>query len=320
MKITMHRSLRRAAYAAILITVGLLAQDTRQQQKAQKRPPRQPDLEDVHYGPHERNVFDLYKARSDKPTPLVIFIHGGAFLAGGKYLVTAQLLDACARAGISVASINHRYSTQAVFPAPYFDAVRALQFLRLHAADYNLNPQAVALAGGSSGADISLWIGFHDDMADPQNDDPVKRQSTRVSAIGASAAQSDLDPRVVKKLVGESPAVMAAIRQLWGLRPDEVDTDRAYQLYHETSPLTYLTRDDPPVFLSYYVPNKPITAQTTDIERIHHPAFGFYLKERMDQAGVECILRLAEDYPSPGGSAKLNEDMVQFFLRHFPQK
>lgn len=246
-----------------------------------------------------------------------MYIHGGAFLAGGKYLVSAQLLDACAKAGITVASINHRYSTQAVFPAPYMDAVRALQFLRLHAAEYNLNPKAVALAGGSSGADISLWIGFHDDMAKPHSDDPGERQSTRVSVIGASAAQSDLDPRVVKKLVGESPAVMAAIRQLWGLRPDEVDTERAYQLYRETSPLTYLSKDDPPVFLSYYIPNKPITAQTTDIERIHHPAFGFYLKERMDQVGVECVLKLAEDYPPPGGAARLNAEMVQFFLSHF---
>jgi len=294
------------------VCLALQAQDAR---KPQKRPPRQPDVEDIHYGPHERNVFDLYKAKSDHPTPLVMYIHGGAFLAGGKYLVSAQLLDACGKAGITVASINHRYSTQAVFPAPYLDAVRALQFLRLHAAEYNLNPKAVALAGGSSGADISLWIGFHDDMANPASDDPVERQSTRVSAIGASAPQSDLDPRVVKKLVGESPAVMAAIRQLWGLRPDEVDTERAYKLYRETSPLTYLTKDDPPVFLSYYIANKPITAETTDIERIHHPAFGFYLKERMDQAGVECIFKLAEDYPPPGGQAKLHEDMVQFFLK-----
>lgn len=310
---------RRAICIAACLTAGLVAQDTRQQQKAQKRPPRQPDLEDVHYGPHERNVFDLYKAKSDKPTPLVMYIHGGAFLAGGKYLVSAQLLDACAKAGISVASINHRYSTQAVYPAPYQDAVRALQFLRAHAKQYNLNPKTVALSGGSSGADISLWIGFHDDMADPSSDDPVKRESTRVSAIGASAAQSELDPRVVKKLVGESPAVMKAIRQLWGLSPDEVDTERAYKLYRETSPLTYLTKDDPPVFLSYYVPNKPITPELTDIERIHHPAFGFYLKEMMDKVGVECILKLAEDYPPPGGAAKLNEDMVKFFVQHFPK-
>src|SRR3984957_17825274 len=172
--------LRREACLALCFGPALWGQDTRKEQKAQKRPPRQPDLEDVHYGPHERNVFDLYKAKSDKPTPLVMFIHGGAFLAGGKFLVSAPLLDACKNAGITVASINHRYSTQAVFPAPHVDGVRALQFLRLHAEDYNLNPQAVALAGGSSGADISLWIGFHDDMADPRSDDPVKRESTRV--------------------------------------------------------------------------------------------------------------------------------------------
>jgi hypothetical protein len=51
--------------------------------------------------------------------------------------------------------------------------------------EWNLNPQAVVAAGGSSGAGISLWIGFHDDLADPTSADPVQRQSTRISAIGS---------------------------------------------------------------------------------------------------------------------------------------
>ncbi len=38
-----------------------------------------PDEENVKYGPHERNVLDLWMAKSDKPAPLVLFIHGGGF-------------------------------------------------------------------------------------------------------------------------------------------------------------------------------------------------------------------------------------------------
>ena len=41
-----------------------------------------PDLENVSYGPHERNVLDLWKAKSDAPTPLVVYIHGGGFRGG----------------------------------------------------------------------------------------------------------------------------------------------------------------------------------------------------------------------------------------------
>src|SRR5262249_24723991 len=70
---------------------------------------RKPDrLIGVKYGPHERNVLDLWKAPSSEPTPLVVFIHGGGFHAGSKELLRDAFRDACLDAGISVMSINYR--------------------------------------------------------------------------------------------------------------------------------------------------------------------------------------------------------------------
>src|SRR5262249_50241034 len=89
-----------------------------------------PDVRDAKYGPHARNVLDLWKARADSPTPLVVFIHGGGFRGGDKANVPPQLLEHCLKAGISVASINYRLSQQAAFPAPMNDGARAVQFLR----------------------------------------------------------------------------------------------------------------------------------------------------------------------------------------------
>src|SRR5689334_1197386 len=99
-----------------------------------------PDLKNEKYGPHERNVFDLYKAKSDKPTPLVIYIHGGGFKAGSKDQVSDKLIESCHKAGISVAAINYRYSQQAPFPAPFHDSARAVQTLRHRAKELNLDP------------------------------------------------------------------------------------------------------------------------------------------------------------------------------------
>ena len=65
-----------------------------------------PDVADAKYGPHERNVIDLWKAISDTPTPLVVFIHGGGFRGGDKGNLSAPLLNACLKSGISVAAIN----------------------------------------------------------------------------------------------------------------------------------------------------------------------------------------------------------------------
>ena len=80
-----------------------------------------PDVADARYGPHERNVLDLYEAKSQKPTPLAVWIHGGGFVEGDKghlnWILIKQLLDS----GISVALINYRYSTQCE-PAPFLDS------------------------------------------------------------------------------------------------------------------------------------------------------------------------------------------------------
>src|SRR5262249_34910459 len=139
-----------------------------------------PTHQDVKYGPHERNILDFWQAESKEPTPVLVSIHGGGFVQGDKN-VNPQLLKECLEAGISVAAINYRYSTQAIAPAPFRDGTRAIQFIRSKAKDWNLDPKRIAATGGSAGAGMSLWIGCHDDLADPKSDDPVLRQSTRLT-------------------------------------------------------------------------------------------------------------------------------------------
>jgi hypothetical protein len=266
-------------------------------------------------------VLDLYLARSKKPTPLVLWIHGGAWIVGDKKVIPPQLLDVCKEAGITVASMNHRYATQFAYPAPFLDGARAVQFLRHRAQEYNLNAKAVAVTGGSSGADIALWLAFHDDLADPASHDPVLRQSTRLACAGARDAQTTLDLRVVNTLLQKEGFLNRPLLDLFGLRDDEIDTERAFKLYEDGTAATHLTRDDPAVFLYYGFPNTPITPDTPRAERSHNPVFGTYLEQRMDKAGVQCVLRFLEDYGAAGEEAplRMNRDQVRFFLEHFPK-
>jgi hypothetical protein len=87
-------------------------------------------------------------------------------------------------------------------------------------------------------------------------------------------------------------------------------TDHGKDLYRQISPLTYLTKDDPPVWAFYSIPNKPLTAESTPSDAIHHPGFGVVLKEQMDKVGVFCKLRHKDD------GQKVNDDMVQFIVDH----
>jgi Esterase/lipase len=279
---------------------------------------RPPDLVNISYGPHERNVFDLWKANSAKPTPLVIFIHGGGFVAGDKNVASPVLVDACLRHGVSVAAINYRYSTQAPYPAPMQDGARAVQFLRLHAREYNLNPKAFGATGGSAGAGISLWIGFHDDMADPASDDPLARQSTRLSAMAVTDGQTTYDPRVIAKLINPETGRHSALRTLFAVKQgeDSLDATEAFPRYEDGSAVTHLTADDPPVFLFYSRPNTPPPPGDLGTG-IHHPRFGYFLKEKMDKLGIECVVKTKDDYQGkPPGQPQ--RDIVDFFLKHFP--
>src|SRR4030095_4247082 len=138
----------------------------------EKQDKPKPDLVNEKYGTNERNVLDLWKAKSDKPTPLVIFIHGGGFRMGSKDQVPAPLIQKLLEAGISVASINYRLTDVAPYPAQMRDGARAVQYLRLKAKEFNLDPQTFAATGGSAGAGISLWLAFHNDLADKKAEDP----------------------------------------------------------------------------------------------------------------------------------------------------
>src|SRR5947209_13495814 len=89
-------------------------------------------LLNVAYGKHPRQVLDFFQAQSDKPTPVVFYIHGGGWQAGDKKTNPQPFLDK----GISVVAINYRYvkngdedMIEPPVKAPLQDAARALQFV-----------------------------------------------------------------------------------------------------------------------------------------------------------------------------------------------
>src|SRR3954451_18781263 len=131
-----------------------------------------PDIADGKYGEFAANTFDLWKARSSKPTPLVVYIHGGGLARGDKSGISVNQLNEMLAAGLTVMSINYRMTGEAVFPQHYMDCARAIQYARHNAKDFNIDPKLVAATGGSAGGMTSLWLGFHDDLADPNNADP----------------------------------------------------------------------------------------------------------------------------------------------------
>ncbi len=281
------------ALASLLL---LLASPCAAQQQRRPQPPP-PDHANVRYGPHERNVFDLWLAKAGSPAPLVIYYHGGGFRGGDKRSINVGLLNSLREAGISVAAVNYRLSDAAPYPAQMLDSARALQFIRLHAADYRIDPARVGAFGGSAGSGISQWLAYHEDLADPDSSDPVLRQSTRLSAVAPFNAQCSYDPRFIMKLMNTNQ-LHEALFPFYGLkRLDDIKNPKFHRLFEDASPINHLTADDPPILVFFNQRNDPLPPNSTGKEHIHHPKFGSALKEKADRLGVECTLLLREDHP-----------------------
>lgn len=285
----------------------------RQERKTPANRPK-PSKANVSYGDHERHVLDFYQAKSDRPTPLVIYIHGGGFVAGTKNNMNTLMIRECHAAGISCAAIHYRFVDGPLdVSACLHDGARAVQFLRSKASEWNIDPTRVACYGGSAGAGISMWLGFHEDLADPKSDDPVLRQSTRITAVGTLGGQSTYDPRWISKEIGGRAWEHPSIFKMFNMSgPEDLNNPKFFKLYEEVSAVTHLTRDDPPIYMWYKEADGPLPKNARPGQGIHHPKFGHMLKQEMDALKIESIYRHEKD-----GGPNLHLEMFKFFKKHF---
>ena len=251
-----------------------------------------PTFTDVYYGTHQRQVLDFWQADSGQPTPVVFHIHGGSWTSGSKIRIfndldVARLMER----GISVVSINYRYVSQAPKNATqppvrtsFYDAARALQFVRSNSKQWNLDKTQIAVSGTSAGACTGLWLASRNDLADPSAADLVARESSRPFCAAVSNARTTLDPLHIKEW---TPSNRYGA-QAFGLKTFEdflAKRDELLPWIQQFSPHGHLSGDDPPIALFYSRSPKSVNAQK-DPNRI----FGARLQQHCRTAGVDCYL------------------------------
>ncbi len=253
-----------------------------------------PTHRDVSYGDHEKQVFDLWVAepKNGAASPLAIFIHGGGFRGGDKGKSETIPVKLYLDAGVSFASLNYRLSDVGPYPMQHHDCARAIQFIRHNAGKWNIDPTRIASSGGSAGAGISLWLAFHDDLADPNSSDPVARESSRVLAVATRNGQSTYDLHEFRKIFNLPELKMhEALYAFYGVEGDsQWDRDEVKKLMADASAITHFDANDKvPVYAQYdsLGPGR-ITLDTNPSAWVHHIKLGRHLKEAMDAAGIEC--------------------------------
>lgn len=274
-----------------------------------------PDHADVQYGPDPANVLDLYLAKSAPAAPFVVYMHGGGFSGGDKAEVSG-ILKGCLDGGISVASINYRMLPKFRFPCPQQDGARAVQFLRSHASEWNIDPNRLGLSGGSAGAGMALWLALHDDLADPNSPDPVCRQSTRVACAAVFAAQTSYDPRWARANGLAGLLKHGSFKPLANLLRDDQEIPPEFlKMAEECSAINHVTKDAPPLLLIYSQDNQPRSTPIDTTEAVHHPRFGILLAEKMLAAGASCLVAY-KGVSDPNIPPATHADPIQFFRKH----
>jgi acetyl esterase/lipase len=290
-----------------LLSLALLAPVLRAEQPK--------NLQNVPYGRHARQVLDFYPAQSDKPTPVVFHIHGGGWSGGDKKMNPKPFLDK----GISVVSINYRFVQQAVeekvvppVKAPLEDAARALQFVRSKAGEWNIDKKRIGATGGSAGGCSSLWLAFHDDMADPTSKDPVARESTRLYCAAVNGAQTSLDPRELRQWMPNYNYGAHA----FGLPnfPSLIDNrDKVLKWIKEYSPIEHVSKDDPPIGL-FYKGDKDAKVGDSPKDPTHSPILGIKLEEKLKATGVDVVLVY------PGRPSEKYKNSTEYLIDHLMRK
>jgi len=193
-----------------------------------------------------KHLLDIYlPPGTGNPLPLVVWIHGGAWMSNDKYADMGYMKNTVKGfidSGYALASIDYRYSTEAVFPAQVQDCNQAIEYLYQHAAQYKVDKNRIAVIGFSAGGHLASLLALSNNNA-VEEFYPAKRgmhfkiravldfygPSDFIMMAGADTSFNNAD-NPVSLLLGAMPLN----------RPD---------LAKRASPVSYIDKNDPPFFI-----------------------------------------------------------------------
>jgi acetyl esterase/lipase len=243
---------------ALLVYAPVMAQDRTSAPRPSEQAPGIPEAIqaecDLPYAGtnNPRQRLDLYLPKSPKgkkPLPLVVFIHGGAFIFGdrkpeggaGDPSGLNLMLAMVASGEYAGASLGYRLSKEAIWPAQIHDCKAAIRWLRGNAKKYGLDPNHIGVMGTSAGGHLAAMIGTSGDVTTLEGNLGSHRDvSSRVTCIVDQYGPIDF-----LALHGEnnrSPDTPAA-KLIGGPLPDNLEAT------HSASPLTYIVANNPPFLI-----------------------------------------------------------------------
>jgi acetyl esterase/lipase len=254
---------------------------------------------------HRNQVLDLFlpEQRSDKPLPLMIWIHGGAWMAGNQ--ANPPVLYLLSK-GFAVASVQHRFSSDALWPAQAYDCKAAIRFLRANAAKYNFDSDHFGVGGDSSGAHLAAFVGTTGDVKEMEGDLGNPNVSSRVQAVVDWFGPTDFTlmaqqagPRI---MIQHDAPNSPESRLLGGPVQEKRDAAKT------ANPLTYIDKNDPPFLIMH-----------GDDDQIVPLGQSVILAKALVDAGVEVTMKTIPGAGHEGPQFRTPESqrlIEEFLSRH----
>lgn len=206
-------------------------------------------LNDIPYGeslPGDkggRNLLDLVLPKAAEPgdrRPVLLQVHGGAWIIGDKREQGRPLMREMASRGWVCVAINYRLSPKATMPDHIVDVKRAIAWIREHIAEYGGDPDFVCITGGSAGGHLSSLAALT--ANDPRFQPGFERVDTRLAAAVPFYGVFDFLDRADDRKLGKMADALGPL--VFKCRPEENP-----ELWDSVSPLVRVHAEAPPFFV-----------------------------------------------------------------------
>lgn len=259
-------------------------------------------LHDLVYVPgsgSNAHKLDLYLPQNSKSKkwPLVIWIHGGAWLGGDK---NPAPYEEFIKNGYAFASVNYRLIDEATFPAQIHDLKAAVRFMRASANKYGIDPRKFAAFGMSSGGQLASLLGTSNGVPALEGSLGVTDQSSDVQAACDWCGLADF--MLIKKASYSAPD--SVFRRLLGGTPETKK-----ELAAMASPVTFVSKDDPPFLIMH-----------GDRDRVVPIAQSRKLNESLVRKGVPTTFKVVEGADHYFENSQTLKAVVEFLDTHLKGK
>jgi len=252
--------------------------------------------------PSRAEKLDLYLPKNRKTgekSPAVLLIHGGGWKEGDKRQPREiEFGTTLAENGYVAASVNYALRSAGKFPINLQDCKNGIRYLRAHAGELGIDPNRVAVMGGSAGGHLSLMVAYTGDDPVLAPTEPYPRVSDKVSCVIDFYGITDIGSRKKTDSNGnptEPRGVESEVQAIFGSTPAE---------WKKASPVGHLRKDPPPTLILHGKKDTTVDRDQTQL-----------LAEELKKVGAEYELvwlnQAGHSFSLRYGNAKEKKDPLE---------